>query len=51
MNGASVGGVTIWTKGVSVFVATVTLTHMIVKSRYKIKMLDPKSVSQIIQEY
>ena len=50
-SGASAGGVTIRTKCASVFVATVTLPHMTVDPRDTIKMLDPISVSQIIQEY
>ena len=44
MNGASVEGVTIWTKGVSAFVPTVTLPHMTVILRDTIKILDPISV-------
>ena len=51
MSGASVGGVMIWTKGVSAFAAMVTLPHMTVVLRDTIKMLDPLSVSPIIQEY
>ena len=37
MNGDSVVGVTIWTKGVS---ATVTLPHKTINSKVTIKMLD-----------
>ena len=48
MNGDSVVGVTIWTKGVS---ATVTLPHKTINSKVTIKMLDAINVSQIIQEY
>ena len=50
-SGASAGGVTIRTKRASVFVATVTLPHMTADSRDTIKMLDPISVSKIVQEY